>query len=72
MKHIILTGISFLFLCQNIKAQQKPQTEDDFYKIITLPTPEGVEMEVGGLTVLNDGNIATSTRRGEIFLIKNP
>ncbi|HLO43818.1 MAG TPA: plastocyanin/azurin family copper-binding protein [Leadbetterella sp.] len=72
MKHIILTGISFLFLCQEMEAQQKPQTEDDFYKIITLPTPEGVEMEVGGLTVLNDGNIATSTRRGEIFLIKNP
>lgn len=72
MKHIILTGISFLFLCHATEAQQKPQTEDDFYKIITLPTPEGLEMEVGGLTVLNDGNIATSTRRGEIFLIKNP
>ena len=72
MKNLIITGISILFFCQTSIAQQAPQTEDDFYKIITLPTPEGVEMEVGGLTVLQDGNIATSTRRGDIFLIKNP
>lgn len=72
MKNTFLVSFILLSLSNFAIAQDKPQTEDDFYKIITLPTPEGVEMEVGGLTVLNDGNIATSTRRGEIFLIKNP
>lgn len=62
---------SFLFCCAFASAQTLP-TEDDYFKIITLPVPEGVKLEVGGLTTLPNGNIAVSTRRGEVWTIENP
>ena len=40
--------------------------------MVTLPIPEGVVLEVGGLDVLPDGQLAVSTRRGDIWLVKNP
>ncbi len=56
----------------DLSAQNRPLTEDDFYKIITIPAPEGVELEVGGLAIMPEGNLAASTRRGDVWLIKNP
>lgn len=50
----------------------KPATEEDFYSIVTLPVPEGVALEVGGLALLPNGTLAASTRRGEVWLIENP
>ncbi len=49
-----------------------PEVEDDFYKLISLPIPEGVLLEVGGLATLPDGSIAACTRRGEVWIISNP
>ena len=49
-----------------------PEVEDDFYKLISLPIPEGVILEVGGMTTLPDGSIAACTRRGEVWIISNP
>jgi azurin len=46
--------------------------EEDYYKILTLPLPEGVVLEAGGLATLPDGKIAVSTRRGEVWTIENP
>lgn len=51
---------------------QKPPTESDYYQIRTLPIPEGVFLEVGGLATLPDGRLAVCTRRGEVWLISNP
>lgn len=48
------------------------QKEEDFYKIITVPIPEGVELEVGGMTFLPDDALAVCTRRGEVWKISNP
>ncbi|MEZ4777213.1 MAG: plastocyanin/azurin family copper-binding protein [Bacteroidia bacterium] len=48
------------------------QTEDDYYPIITLPIPEDIVLEVGGLTTLPNGNIAASTRHGEVWIVENP
>jgi cytochrome c551/c552 len=47
-------------------------TEDEYYKIIKVPIPEGVVLEVGGLATLPDGSVAASTRRGEVWIIENP
>ncbi|MEL6850877.1 MAG: hypothetical protein AAFP92_20330, partial [Bacteroidota bacterium] len=49
-----------------------PATESDFYKMFTLPIPEGMILEVGGLTTLPNGDLAAGTRRGEVYLIENP
>lgn len=46
-------------------------TEDDYYRIIKLPIPEGIVLEAGGLQLLPDGMLAVSSRRGEIYLIEN-
>ncbi|GAB2786579.1 hypothetical protein GCM10027275_33860 [Rhabdobacter roseus] len=55
-----------------VQAQNRPMTEDDYYRIVTIPIPEQIEMEVGGLAVLPDGRLAASTRRGEVWMISNP
>lgn len=47
-------------------------TEDDYYKIVTLPVPEGILLEVGGVATLPDGRVALSTRRGEVWMVENP
>ena len=53
-------------------AQNRPMSEDDYYRIVTIPIPEQVTLEVGGLSVLPDGRVAASTRRGEVWMITNP
>ena len=70
--------LRYLFLClapttlaAGVYAQALP-TEDDYYKMVTLPIPEGVVLEVGGLAVMPDGRLAVSTRRGEVWLVENP
>ncbi|MFD1140747.1 plastocyanin/azurin family copper-binding protein [Larkinella insperata] len=67
--------LSFLFLSLFLSAAalaQRPLTEDDYYRLITVPVPEGVQLEVGGMAVLPDGRLGVSTRRGEVWLISNP
>ena len=65
MKNLIskfFTAAAILVSAQAVEAQSKLPTEDDYYKIITIPTPEGVLLEVGGVATLPDGRIALSTR----------
>lgn len=52
-------------------AQETPK-EEDFYKIVKLPAPEHVLLEVGGLVTLPNGNLGVSTRRGDIYIVENP
>ncbi|MEO6759627.1 MAG: hypothetical protein ABIO24_09255, partial [Saprospiraceae bacterium] len=47
-------------------------TEDTYYRIIKIPIPEGIVLEVGGICTLPNGNIAASTRRGDVWIIENP
>lgn len=45
------------------------QTEDDFYKRITIPVADGIKLEVSGLETLPDGRIAAATRKGEVWIL---
>jgi len=69
----IITSIIFVLIVVAAEAQTKrtPQ-EDDYYKIITLPTPEGMLLEVGGVATMPDGRIAVCTRRGDVWIVENP
>ena len=49
-----------------------PFTEDDFYQIITVPVPDFIKLEVGGLAQMPDGRLAVTTRMGEVWIIENP
>ncbi|MCX6331712.1 MAG: c-type cytochrome [Bacteroidetes bacterium] len=52
-------------------AQESPK-EEDFFKINKLRSPEGTLLEVGGLCTMPDGNLAISTRRGDVYIVENP
>lgn len=52
-------------------AQESPM-EADYFKILKVKAPEGTLLEVGGLTVLPNGNLGVATRRGEIYVVENP
>jgi len=73
MKNIItfFTSALVALLTFQANAQYVP-TEETYYPITKVPVPEGVILEVGGLTSLPNGSIAASTRRGEIWIIENP
>lgn len=80
MKYFIQTGLIlaglliiqiFTSFSWHLTPPAKTPTEDDYYKIITLPTTEGMLLEVGGMTTLQDGRIALCTRRGDVYLVEN-
>jgi cytochrome c551/c552 len=66
--------LSLLMCCSalSVFAQStKRLTEDDYYKIVTVPTPENILLEVGGVAIMPDGRVAVSTRRGDVWMIEN-
>lgn len=73
IKNLIFLAVLF-FQANLFFAQDTPTlpTEEDYYKIIKIPVPEGVVLEVGGVCTLPNGNIAVSTRRGDVWLVENP
>ena len=48
-----------------------PAAEAEYYRIITLPVPEGVALEAGALQWMGHGRLAASTRQGDIYMIDN-
>ena len=51
--------------------QNATPTEDDYYKLIKIPIPEGIVLEAGGLEVMPDNKLAVSTRRGDVYMVEN-
>ncbi len=46
-------------------------SEADYYEIVTLPIPEGLDLEVSGIALLPDGRPLLCTRRGEVYVVEN-
>jgi cytochrome c551/c552 len=66
---LLLATISMNALqAQSLKAPN----EEDYYRIMTIPVPEGILLEVGGVATMPDGRIAVATRRGDVWMIENP
>ncbi|MBO9573404.1 MAG: hypothetical protein J7497_14535, partial [Chitinophagaceae bacterium] len=61
------------FVCSAVvtMAQEAPK-EQEYFRISGIPTPEGLILEVGGLTTLPNGDVAMATRRGDVYIIENP
>ena len=72
--HPMLAGLLVLILCATALAQDKRPTEDDYYRMVTIPLPKDVVLEVGGLDWLDKQKtrLLACTRRGEVWLIDNP
>jgi cytochrome c551/c552/glucose/arabinose dehydrogenase len=67
----ILTLILLLCVQITLLAQNQP-TEDNYYKIVNIPAPEGLVLEAGGVVYMPNGSLAVSTRRGDVYIIDNP
>lgn len=61
---------SCLLFC-SLNAQESP-SEEDFFRIMKVSSPEGTILEVGGLCVMPNGDLAVSTRRGDVYIVENP
>lgn len=61
-------------VCTNRQAaaQAESAKEDDYFKIMRVPVPEGNLLEVGGLCTMPNGDLALTTRRGDVFIVENP
>lgn len=46
--------------------------EAKYYKIVDVPIPKDVMLEVGGLALTEDNKLGVSTRRGEVWIIDKP
>ncbi|MEM8889373.1 MAG: hypothetical protein AAGD28_15450, partial [Bacteroidota bacterium] len=70
----ILLSLGFLMISQILFAQDAavPPGEEEYYKIITIPVPEDILIEAGGVCTLPNGSLAVSTRRGDVYIIDNP
>ncbi|MEM1119339.1 MAG: hypothetical protein AAGJ18_02760 [Bacteroidota bacterium] len=70
----LITSLSLFLGSTTIIAQSTDvaPTENDYYKIITMPVPEDILIEAGGVCTLPSGSIAVSTRRGDVYIIDNP
>lgn len=55
-----------------VNAQSESAKEEDYFKIMRVPSPEGVLLEVGGLCTLPNGDLGVTTRRGDVFIVQNP
>ncbi len=67
---VMRSWIWIAVLCSAVAATA--EDESDYYEIITLPTPEGVAFEVGGMALMPDGAMAIAIRKGEVWLLENP
>ncbi|MGX1931011.1 plastocyanin/azurin family copper-binding protein [Flagellimonas sp. 2504JD4-2] len=56
-----------------LNAQSHASTEESkYYKIVDVPIPEDISLEVGGLALTDNDKLGVSTRRGDVWLIDKP
>jgi len=65
----VLKNILLCALCVLCGSSARAAEEEDYYKLITIPVPEGVVLEVGGLAALPNHRLVATTRRGEVWII---
>lgn len=60
--------ISLLLAALTFAVQADKTSWEDYYSIKTIPIPKGIDPQLGGLTVLQDGQVAGAFHAGEIML----
>ncbi len=70
MKKLLI--LSAIILSGSLATAQESPKEEDFFKILKVSAPEGTLLEVGGLTVLPNGDLGVATRRGDVWIVENP
>jgi len=71
--YLLLLSIPIISKAQSkIESINRLQKEESFYEIKTVPIPENIALEVGGMAFLPNDKLAVSTRQGEVWVISNP
>ncbi len=70
--YIKLRDYGLVLLCTMIGLFSYAQSTSPYYAISTVPIPEGIVLEVGGIAFNETGVLAASTRRGEVWRVENP
>ena len=65
---IFFLGFSQTALAQSAMAKKEAQ----FYKIVDVPIPDDIMLEVGGLAFTDNDKLGVSTRRGDVWVIDKP
>ncbi len=68
---VIQACSTLLLLLASVAQEDATPREADFYRIVNLPTPEGLVLEVSGIALLPDRRPIVCTRRGEVFIVEN-
>ena len=68
---IAISVLAFLAGLLSLQAASTAADESRYYRIVTIPIPEGIVMEAGALQFLPNGQLAASTRLGDIYRIDN-
>jgi cytochrome c551/c552 len=68
---LMLAGINSPIFAQATSLKEAPK-EEDYFRIMKVPAPEGLILEVGGLYTMPNGVLAVTTRRGDVFMVENP
>src|SRR4051812_13819220 len=69
---VVLFIATLSLLAQTGRAQSESAKEEDYFKIMRVPAPEGLILEVGGLCTLPNGDLGVTTRRGDVYIVQNP
>lgn len=73
MKNLIHCFLFLLIAPHWLAAQRNDVVaESEYYRIETIPIPDSIVLEVGGLSFTDEGKLGVSTRRGEIWLLDQP
>jgi hypothetical protein len=77
-------AVAFLLTLLRVPAAAQPATEEDYYRIVTIstseaptdsraklwkPAPNSLPLEVSGIAVLDDQQLAVSIRKGEVWIL---
>ncbi|MCA9212319.1 MAG: hypothetical protein KDB27_04580 [Planctomycetales bacterium] len=69
MQHKLLLIAILVGVLNSVVLHSDEPNEDDYYKIREIPIPASAFLEVGGLEFMDDGQLAVSSRRGDIYTI---
>ena len=64
-----ITALGACLCATQAAAASSASDEEPFYKLLTIPVPEGIVLEAGAIQTLPDRRIAVSTRFGDIYVI---
>lgn len=68
----VATIVALLHLSYTVQLSFGQATEADYYRIVTVPSPADIALEVSGMHLQPSGDLILTTRYGDIWLVEDP